>query len=208
MIQTKRMRHKRAWAGVIGVGLVVLGWVGARSVGADRDISAKVDHPSDTSGFSYSKVSPRIKVRFRTANGISATAPLTVEKGAYQREVADRMTADKGAYGSEMLHALRAGGGLRIHLDENGKPIVPPPGTVTPSSMKPKRAPGQVKSAPSPVAGGGVMVRNNGQFMKFSAARVGAGGKIVIECNSADRDGAAACRSAVCALHAKKSAMK
>ena len=149
MIQTKRLRHKGAWVAMIGVGLIILGLAGVRSVVADRDISAKIDPPAETPDFSYSKVSPRIKVRFRTANGISATPPLTSEKGAYNRELADRMTTEKGAYEREMIHAspagdalgpLRAGGGLRIHLDENGKPIVPPPGTVTASSLAPKRA--------------------------------------------------------------------
>lgn len=217
MIQTKRLRHKGAWAAMIGVGLIILGLAAARSVVADRDTSAKVDAQAKTPGFSTSKVSPRIKVRFRTANGISATTPLTAEQGAYRRELADSMTAEKGAYEREMIHAspagnafgpLRAGAGMRIHLDEQGKPIVPPPGTVTPSTVRPKAYPAEVKSVRSPVAGGGIMVRNEGQFMKFSTARVGSGGKVVIECNSAARDDGAACRSGSCALHAKKSTLK
>ena len=76
--------------------------------------------------------------------------------------------------------AARAGNGMRIDLDEHGRPIVPPP------DAPPEQAPPQVparsalRPVPEPAPGGGEMIRND--RVHYSRARVGKDGRITVDC--------------------------
>jgi len=76
--------------------------------------------------------------------------------------------------------AARAGNGMRIDLDEHGRPIVPPP------DAPPEQAPPQVparralRPVPEPAPGGGEMIHND--RFDYSVGRVGKDGRLTVDC--------------------------
>jgi len=75
--------------------------------------------------------------------------------------------------------AARAGDGMRVYLDDHGKPTVPPPDAPaeTPPQVPARRAP---RPVPEPAPGGGEMIHND--HFPYSVGRVGKDGRLTVEC--------------------------
>jgi len=80
--------------------------------------------------------------------------------------------------------AVAGGSGLRVHIDPRTGELLdePPPGSeiAVGSSSKSTRPP--LVEEPSPVAGGGTMIRLDDRFRADFRAEVGPGGKLVTDC--------------------------
>ena len=75
--------------------------------------------------------------------------------------------------------AARAGNGMRVYLDEHGRPTAPPPDTAAEEAPPPvpRRA---VRPVPEPAPGGGEMIHND--HFPYSVGRVGKDGRLTVEC--------------------------
>src|SRR5436309_839442 len=76
--------------------------------------------------------------------------------------------------------AVPAGNGMRIHLDEHGRPTVAPP--APPTAPAPARVPRRraLRAVPQAAPGGGEMIQND--HVHYSVGRVGKDGHVTADC--------------------------
>ena len=81
--------------------------------------------------------------------------------------------------------AIPRHGGMRVYLDKDGRPTVPPTASphvfVAPQASRPT-APEIAPLTEMDAPGGGKMVVLDGRFQSYSTARITAEGKVLVEC--------------------------
>jgi len=73
--------------------------------------------------------------------------------------------------------AAPAGSRMRIHLDDHGKAVVPPPAAPAAPPLRTRAA---VRPVPEPAPGGGEMIRNG--HVAYSVGHVGKDGRLTADC--------------------------
>ncbi len=76
--------------------------------------------------------------------------------------------------------AAPAGSRMRIHLDDHGKAVVPPPSAPSAPAAPPLRTRAAVRPVPEPAPGGGEMIRNG--HVAYSVGHVGKDGRLTADC--------------------------
>ena len=71
-------------------------------------------------------------------------------------------------------------GGMKIHLDDHGKPVVPPPAAPFAPAAPRLRTRAAVRPVAEPAPGGGEMIRNG--HVAYSVGHVGKDGRLTADC--------------------------
>jgi len=111
---------------------------------------------------------------------VAITVALTLLALPYQAGTAVAATDDAAPAAA----AVTGGSGLRVHIDPlTGELLAePPPGSQTDVAASLKSIGPKLVEEPSPVAGGGTMIRLDDRFRADFRAEVGPDGKLVTDC--------------------------
>jgi len=111
---------------------------------------------------------------------VAIAAALTLLALPYQAGTAVAATDDAAPAAA----AVTGGSGLRVHIDPRTGELLdePPPGSETDVGTGLKSTGPALVEEPSPVAGGGTMIRLDDRFRADFRAEVGPDGKLVTDC--------------------------